>query len=50
MFHRKGPWFYLVDLYVSYYAPKSSSAQDEQDDVHVEESVDNATVERVIAK
>ncbi|KAL7541259.1 hypothetical protein ACHAXR_010769 [Thalassiosira sp. AJA248-18] len=33
MFHRKGPWFDLADLYVRYYAPKPARE-------HVEESLE----------
>ncbi|KAL7471539.1 hypothetical protein ACHAXS_011836 [Conticribra weissflogii] len=29
MFHRKGPWFDVADLYARYYAPKSKTVEDD---------------------
>lgn len=43
MFHRKGPWFDLTDLYIRYYAPKTKRQSAIEDQVGV--AVDRSDVE-----
>jgi hypothetical protein len=37
MFHRKGPWFDLTDLYLRYYAPKKSKSKQSTDESELPE-------------